>query len=86
MNPLAARSAARRCSGPRSAITGSTRSGDEGTCGYEANAGIYEEVRMKLTGHSSKPVHHGYTHLELETLKSAVTALPLFTPRQPEPA
>ena len=43
-----------------------------------ANAGISEEVRMKLTGHSSKPVHHGYTHLELDTLKNAVTALPLF--------
>jgi integrase len=50
-----------------------------------ANAGIAEEVRMKLTGHSSKPVHHGYTHLELSALKSAVSALPLFTRREPEP-
>ncbi len=48
-----------------------------------ANAGIAEEVRMKLTGHSSKPVHHGYTHLELSALKNAVGALPLFTRREP---
>jgi hypothetical protein len=33
------------------------------------------EVRMKLTGHSSKPVHHGYTHLELDALKTAIAAL-----------
>ncbi|MGD0536842.1 MAG: tyrosine-type recombinase/integrase [Verrucomicrobiota bacterium] len=43
-----------------------------------ANAGIPEEVRMKLTGHPSKPVHHTYIHIELATLKNAVTALPLF--------
>lgn len=49
-----------------------------------ANAGVSEEVRMRLTGHSSKPVHHGYTHLELKTLKNAVTALPLFKPPGPE--
>jgi integrase len=48
-----------------------------------ANAGIAEEVRMKLTGHSSKPVHHGYTHLEISALKSAVGALPLFAPKLP---
>jgi integrase len=40
-----------------------------------ANAGISEEVRMKLTGHSSKPVHQNYTHLELDTLKNAISAL-----------
>jgi integrase len=51
-----------------------------------ANAGIAEEVRMKLTGHSSKPVHHGYTHLELSALKNAVGALPLFTRRESAPA
>ena len=49
-----------------------------------ANAGVSEEVRMKLTGHSSKPVHHIYTHLELATLRNAVTSLPLFTKKPPE--
>jgi hypothetical protein len=33
---------------------------------------------MKLTGHSSKAMNTRYTHLEVGTLKNAVTALPLF--------
>lgn len=33
---------------------------------------------MKLTGHTSKPVHHTYTHLELDTLKNAVKSLSSF--------
>lgn len=49
-----------------------------------ANVGVAEEVRMRLTGHSSKPVHHGYTHLEWETLKNAVGALPLFKATETE--
>jgi integrase len=43
-----------------------------------ANAGVTEEIRMKLTGHSSKAVHARYTHMEMQTLKNAVTSLPLF--------
>jgi integrase len=43
-----------------------------------ANAGVAEEVRMKLTGHSSKAMNTHYTHLQVDTLKNAVTALPLF--------
>jgi integrase len=43
-----------------------------------ANAGVAEEIRMKLTGHSSKVMNTQYTHLQLATLKNAVTALPLF--------
>lgn len=43
-----------------------------------ANAGVSEEVRMKLTGHSSKAMNTRYTHLEINTLKNAMTALPLF--------
>jgi hypothetical protein len=31
---------------------------------------------MKLTGHKSAEIHHGYTHLELETLKEALLKLP----------
>jgi integrase len=47
-----------------------------------ANAGVAEEVRMKLTGHSSKVMNQGYTHLQVSTLKNAVTALPLFNTRK----
>ena len=43
-----------------------------------ANAGISEEVRMKLTGHSSKAMNQNYTHLQMATLKNAMTALPMF--------
>lgn len=49
-----------------------------------ANAGVAEEVRMKLTGHSSKAMNTRYTHLEVGKLKEAMTALPLFTAK-PEP-
>jgi integrase len=41
-----------------------------------ANAGVSPELRMKLTGHSSEAVHRGYTHHEMEVLKSAVSKLP----------
>jgi len=43
-----------------------------------ANAGVTEEVRMKLSGHSSKAMNTRYTHLEVGTLKRAMTSLPLF--------
>lgn len=43
-----------------------------------ANAGVSDEIRMKLTGHKSKEMNTRYTHLQIETLKSAVTAMPLF--------
>ena len=35
-----------------------------------ANAGVAEEVRMKLTGHSSKDMNSRYTHLQVEALKT----------------
>jgi integrase len=41
-----------------------------------ANAGVPSELRMKLTGHSSEAVHRGYTHHELDALKSAISKLP----------
>jgi integrase len=41
-----------------------------------ANAGVAEEVRMKLTGHSTREVHAKYTHHELEPLRAAVAAIP----------
>jgi len=43
-----------------------------------ANAGVAEEIRMKLTGHSSKAMNDRYTHLLVAALRNAVTALPLF--------
>jgi integrase len=43
-----------------------------------ANAGVAEEIRMKLTGHSSKAMNDRYTHLQVAALKTAVTSLPLF--------
>ncbi|MHB8519860.1 MAG: tyrosine-type recombinase/integrase [Limisphaerales bacterium] len=52
-----------------------------------ANAGVPEDVRMKLTGHASKMVHTKYTHLELETLRNAVRKLPsLGLASDPDPA
>lgn len=41
-----------------------------------ANAGIAEEVRMRLTGHSSRDIHAKYTHLNVDPLKKAIGALP----------
>ncbi len=47
-----------------------------------ANAGIREEVRMALTGHTTRDVHQGYTHHELAALRDAVAVLPrIATPR-----
>jgi integrase len=41
-----------------------------------ANAGVHDEVRQKLTGHSSLAIHRKYTHLELQPLKAAIGTLP----------
>jgi integrase len=41
-----------------------------------ANANVSEEIRMKLTGHSTREVHGGYTHHEFERLREAIAALP----------
>jgi len=41
-----------------------------------ANAGVAPELRMKLTGHKSAKVHGGYTHLEMDTLRTAIKKLP----------
>lgn len=40
-----------------------------------ANAGVPKETRMKLAGHTTN-VHDKYTHLELESLRSAMASLP----------
>jgi integrase len=35
-----------------------------------ANAGVSDEIRMKMTGHKSKVMNERYTHLQMETLKT----------------
>jgi integrase len=46
-----------------------------------ANANVAEEVRMKLTGHSTRAVHGGYTHHEMDLLRVAIGALPKISAR-----
>jgi integrase len=41
-----------------------------------ANAGVAEEVRMKLAGHSTREVHAKYTHHEMQPLRAAIAAIP----------
>jgi len=41
-----------------------------------ANAGVPQEVRMKLTGHMSAEMNRGYTHHELEPLRAAIARIP----------
>lgn len=41
-----------------------------------ANAGVSQETRMKLTGHSDVKVNAVYTHHELDALRAAVEKLP----------
>jgi integrase len=41
-----------------------------------ANAGVSQEIRMKLTGHVSAEMNKGYTHHELEPLRAAIGLMP----------
>lgn len=41
-----------------------------------ANAGVSQEVRMKLTGHKTESVNRAYTHHELEPLRAAIGKIP----------
>jgi Site-specific recombinase XerD len=41
-----------------------------------ANAGVSEERRMALTGHTTRDVHRTYTHHQLEQLRDAIALLP----------
>jgi integrase len=49
-----------------------------------ANAGVSQEIRMKLTGHTSVEMNKGYTHLELEPLRTAISAIPGVTGKKAE--
>ena len=42
-----------------------------------ANAGVPEEIRMKLTGHSSKEIHAKYSHFDMKALEDAIDSLSL---------
>jgi integrase len=41
-----------------------------------ANAGVSEERRMALVGHSTRDMHAKYTHHQLAQLRDAVSLLP----------
>jgi integrase len=41
-----------------------------------ANAGVAEELRMLLTGHTTRTIHQRYSHHDLEALRAAVSVLP----------
>ena len=43
---------------------------------WMANADVNQEVRMRLTGHSTKEVNDSYTHADFASLKSAIDLLP----------
>ena len=40
------------------------------------NRGVSQEIRQKLTGHTSEEMNRQYTHHEIETLRAAVAQLP----------
>jgi hypothetical protein len=50
----------------------------------QANAGVSQEIRMKLTGHTSVEMNKGYTHMELEPLRAAISSIPGVTGRKTE--
>jgi integrase len=41
-----------------------------------ANNNVSEEVRMRLTGHTTRSVHQKYTHHDLEVFQAAIRVLP----------
>jgi integrase len=41
-----------------------------------ANSGVAEDVRMRLTGHTTRSVHQKYTHHDLEVFRAAIGVLP----------
>jgi integrase len=50
-----------------------------------ANAGVSQELRMKLTGHSSMAMNDRYTHHALKPLEQAISVLPSFNEEAEEP-
>ena len=50
-----------------------------------ANAGVSQELRMRLTGHSSVGMNDRYTHQALKPLQQAMSVLPSFNEEAEEP-
>jgi integrase len=50
-----------------------------------ANAGVHQEIRMKLTGHSSVGMNDRYTHTAIKPLEDAMSNLPAFLKEMPDP-
>src|SRR5262249_31129727 len=42
-----------------------------------ANAGVSQEIRQELTGHSSADMNKIYTHNDLQPLRNAIAAIPV---------
>ena len=49
-----------------------------------ANHSVNEETRMKLTGHTTRDTHAGYTHFEQALLRTAIDVLPNVMDAEPE--
>lgn len=45
-----------------------------------ANAGVSQELRMKLTGHQTMAMNSKYTHTDLQTLSDAMAKMPGLSP------
>ena len=45
-----------------------------------ARVGVAPEIRQRLTGHADLASHKAYTHLELDTYRSAIASLPALPP------
>lgn len=50
-----------------------------------ANAGVNQEIRMKLTGHSSFGINDRYTHHSLKPLEDAISTMPSFSEQEGKP-
>lgn len=42
-----------------------------------AGGGVSEEMRMRLTGHSSRDIHQRYTHVDTKALQKAIDSIPM---------
>ena len=49
-----------------------------------ANAGVPQEIRQKLTGHSTAEMNKIYTHHELESLRTAISVIPSVVTTMPD--
>jgi integrase len=66
----------RRKAGGRAVSTKSFHALRHSLTSHLAAAGVSPELRMKLTGHTDARTHAGYTHLEFEALREALSKLP----------